>query len=114
MKNKRDWRPRMKNLMFYAVVCLAAIGAIVGFVYLTNPGLAYSYEEAANAVRKNGYTNVVVLDRDDWFIRGWWGGCGKDDDVKFDVTATNASGEFVELTACAQFGKGFVVRTDGD
>lgn len=73
-------------------------------------GMFVSKAKAKAAAEKQGYTNVVINDKDIFFI--FWNGCGKDDDVSFEATATNSNGETVEIIICAGFPfKGVTIRT---
>jgi hypothetical protein len=53
---------------------------------------------AVEAMEAAGYKNVIVTDQHG-LAPGWYG-CGKDDAVAFDVTATNPVGARTKAVAC--------------
>lgn len=74
-------------------------------------GVCASKEATINAVEKQGYSNVQVLDKHIFFTG--WRGCSSADAAVFEIRATNARGQDVDILACAGWPfKGVTVRTE--
>jgi len=74
-------------------------------------GTCVSKESTVNAVEKQGYSNIEVLDKNVFFVS--WRGCSGSDDAMFTMKATNSVGKDVEIMACAGWPfKGVTVRTE--
>lgn len=88
------------------VVMLFVLVAIV----VSSCGAFVDESVAVRAMETQGYSNVKITGKHIWFTS--WQGCGKEDDVKFDVVATNPIGKRVELFVCAGWlFKGATVRS---
>jgi len=87
------------------------ICAIIAMLFmLTACGMFVKEDKVTKAVEKQGYTNVQVLDKHIFFVN--WRGCSKSDEAAFDVLATNALGQNVDLVVCAGWPfKGVTVRS---
>ena len=66
-------------------------------------------QNTVRAVEKQGYTNVQIIKKNILFVD--WCGCAKGDDAEYDMGATNALGNRVDLIVCAGVLKGVTVRT---
>ena len=92
----------MKRILF---VLLAAT------VLSSGCGLMVSDFNTVNAVEKQGYSDVHVLHIHPFFADYF--GCSKGDRAAYKMSATNALGRKVNLTACAGWPfKGVTVRTE--
>jgi hypothetical protein len=79
--------------------------------FLLWPGIYVSESSVVEAVGKQGYSEIIVVDKDVLFVG--WSGCSGSDDASFELVATNALGKRVELVACAGWPfKGVTVRTE--
>tara|TARA_Y100000310_G_C20006690_1_gene501024 strand:- start:136 stop:420 length:285 start_codon:yes stop_codon:yes gene_type:complete len=73
-------------------------------------GLMVDSSSIANAVSKQGYSDVRVHSKGVFFVS--WRGCSKSDDAVFKVTAKNALNKQVNLIVCAGWPfKGVTIRT---
>lgn len=89
----------MKSLMV-SLIIFALIGC----------GAFVNGNDVINAVEKQGYSNVTVVDKSIFFIS--FRGCGESDSAVFKLEATNAIGKRVNLLACAGWPfKGVTIRT---
>ncbi len=104
--NRSVWG-RMTDFVFDHIILAIALGFI--FLYFLAVPLLYPEGRAASAVEKLGFTDVEVVDRDVLFIQIT--GCGEDDNVKFEVEATNPAGDRVKLDVCGGLFKGMTVRS---
>lgn len=107
----------MKKLKTVLTTGLIVIAAIVGIIFGGGlffwQGMYVSEDSVVEAIEKQGYTDVVVDDKDIFFVSSFGGECGEKDDALFEVTATNALGKRVELIACAGWPwKGVTIRTE--
>lgn len=88
-----------------------SIGLVFLALMMTSCGTFVDTDRVARAVEKQGYRDVKITRKHIFFIA--WRGCGKDDDAAFKATALNATGQQVDLTACAGWPfKGVTVRTN--
>ena len=73
-------------------------------------GIAHniSKDGAVHAAEAMGYSDVKITDRHTFFPN--FRGCGKDDMVKFDVTATDPKGVERKFFVCDGLFKGATVR----
>ena len=60
-------------------------------------------------VEIQGFSNVKILDKSIFFVG--LHGCSDSDNAAYDVEATNARGQRVQLMACAGVYKGVTVRS---
>ena len=81
--------------------------AIAAFLTLSFVGCADT-SEAADAMRRAGYTDVVVTNSH--YVGVEWEGCGKGDNAAFDVTATAANKQRVTATVCCGVWKKCTIR----
>ena len=65
----------------------------------TGCGAIVSEEVAFNAAETAGFTDVFVTNKTIVFVD--LRGCGKDDDVRFSITAKNSADKIVEFYVCA-------------
>ncbi|MBI2426590.1 MAG: hypothetical protein HYV34_01970 [Candidatus Kerfeldbacteria bacterium] len=101
--------------MKYIITAVAVIAALLILWYGAGlmfwPGIYVSEEKVILAVEKQGYSDITVEDKDVFFVG--WKGCSDNDDALFELTATNARGQGVELLACAGWPfKGVTIRTE--
>jgi hypothetical protein len=97
-------------IVVVALVALAVAWLIVAFTWYQ--GVFVSQDDVVAAVEKQAYSDVVVDDKDIFFVNFWGGECGEMDDALFEITATNALGNRVEIIACAGWPwKGVTIRT---
>lgn len=93
-----------------AFVALAAIVLIINTIFgLINTALV-GPEDSIKLVEKLGFTNVEVV-AEDWFMVNFFGGCNRDDSVRFTLEATNPAGQRVELVTCDSFIGGATLRS---
>lgn len=89
------------------------VGFVLAFIFtllITSRGLFVSNDIAINALEDQGYTNVEITNKH-WFMFGLIG-CADSDAAKFDVIATNPSGNKVELYVCSGWPfKGSTIRS---
>lgn len=98
--------------MFYGIMTLVVAAVVVLIICFNKPGLLISEEEAVEAVIKYGYSDVTVLDKSIFNIDGpLIGNCGVGDDAEFEVAAMNPRGQRVRLTVCADYWRGFSIKT---
>jgi len=71
---------------------------IVILVLLTVRGSCTRNEDAVYTAEVEGYSEVIVLDRD-WFMVGFRG-CDVEDAAKFEIKAVNVKGVKVEIIVC--------------
>lgn len=57
-----------------------------------------SKDEAVDAAESEGFTDVMLLDSDEFVVN--WRGCANDDRRSFTGQATNARGERVDVQVC--------------
>lgn len=92
----------------FILVCIAAMICLV--VYACYKSADTSDARAIHAAETQGFTHVKVLDKH-YFVPQWYG-CGHDDDLGWDIEATNPIGQRVQLIVCAGFWmKGATVRS---
>jgi hypothetical protein len=98
----------MKKLKSY----LVAAAVIVALGALTYGGcrLWDSDRGVVEAVEKQGYTNAQIVSKKRFWVG--WRGCSESDTVGYDMVASNARGERVNLIVCGgKFLKGYTVRS---
>lgn len=94
-----------------ALVVLGIVGLAVGSVLYTKPGLLISKEDAVQAVTKHGYTDVRVHSKSIYGIgNALLGNCTDGDHAEFAITAVNTQQQSIEITACANFWRGFTIK----
>ena len=105
---------RLGEVALIAIVVLVAPFAVYyigGLIFWQ--GIYVSQENVVSAVEKQGYSEVVVNDKDVFFVSSWGGECGDKDDALFEITAINPVGNKVEIIACSGWPwKGVTIRTE--
>jgi hypothetical protein len=75
---------------FFRIVLVAIVIVIIITLSLQLPGCLVKEAEAVSALDKMGYSNIIVTNRNNCFIKFHGGGEG--DDVMFTCSATNPAG----------------------
>ena len=92
----------MKGILF---VCLAVACLSSGCGFLV------SDDHTVEAVERQGYSDVKIQRIHVFFVHYF--GCSKEDDAAYKMSAKNALGRRVDLTACVGWPfKGVTVRTE--
>ncbi|MEA2098335.1 MAG: hypothetical protein U9P70_04675 [Patescibacteria group bacterium] len=89
---------------------IAVIVIVIVFVFLIGGrGMLVDKQVAINTMEAQGFTDVKITDKA-WFLVEFRG-CGSDDTVRFEVTATNPNGQRVDCLVCADWPfKGATIR----
>ncbi len=83
--------------------------AVIAFSCLR--GFAVEPQTAIEAAETIGFTDVTVTDEN--YMCMAWQGCDRNDAVGFEMTATNAQGERVDIMVCCGWPfKGCTIRTN--
>ena len=86
----------MKKIFCLAILALSLVGCA-------------DENQAISACQTNGFDNCNVTD---YSSAASWSGCGNDDQVAYDVTATNSRGNRVGIVVCCGWAlKGCTIRT---
>ena len=73
------------GVLVVIVAVLALISLYFGGGLLFWQGIYVSEDSVVAAVEKQGYSEVVVNDKDVFFVSSWGGECGEKDDALFEI-----------------------------
>ena len=104
---KNNLKPRYGAIVFMLVVLFC----LTGLILLAGNGCMVSEKETIRAAEKQGYQDVQIKERHNFF--SGWHGCGSSDSAAFKAKAKNPRGDDVDIIICAGWPfKGVTVRTE--